>query len=225
MNKISKSFLRRVLKSFEILDWNEFLKNWKRPAWDEFFMFTAIFSATRHTCLKRGVGAAIVKGIKIKSTGYCGAASGIDSCLDKGRCYYEEQAAKEVRENGGEFKEVRERFKNYCLAVHAEVNAASQCSREALKGGSLFITNYPCPKCAQDVIINNGIEKVVVWKEYLQDPSLTIDEQRASEKKFLEAGIKIKILDLKPERIMQIAMYMATDIGERSSYRYRFKKR
>ena len=63
-----------------------------------------------------------------------------------------------------------------------------------------------------------------IWKEYLGDPSLTIDEQRASQRKFLEAGISISWVDLTPERIKEVAAYMTNKIGERTSYKYKLSK-
>ena len=63
-----------------------------RPSWDERFMVEAILAATRHTCLKRGVGAILVKDKHTLTSGYNGAASGITSCRDLGYCYYEELA-------------------------------------------------------------------------------------------------------------------------------------
>ena len=120
-----------------------------------------------------------------------------------------------------EFSEVRENFKYlHCLAVHAEVNAISQCSRQEVEGATLYITNYPCPKCVQDVIITYGFEKVRVYKEYLINPLLTIDEKRASERKLLEAGISLTYVLLKKERILEIANHMADDVGERTDYKF-----
>ncbi len=199
-------------------------KNWKRPTWDEIFMLQAILCATRHSCLKRGVGAVVEQNKKTKGTGYNGAASGIKTCLEYGYCYYEKLAEEEATRNEDDFKKIREEFKIYCQAVHAEANAVNQCPREYLKGATLYVTNYPCPNCAQSFIIGSGIEKVKIWKEYLSDPSLTMDEQRASQRKFLEAGISISWVDLIPERIKEVVVYMANKVGERTSYKYKPRK-
>lgn len=192
----------------------------KRPDWDEYLMLIAIMLATRHTCLKRGVGAVVVKDNRIIATGYNGAARGLNSCLQLGYCYYEQLALNEAKKNGKKFSEIKDNFKVYCLAVHAEANAISQCSREEAKGSVLYITNYPCPKCVQDVIITHGIKAVRVWKEYLADPLLTIDEKRASELKLLEADISIAYIPLEKERILEIADYMANAVGERTEYQF-----
>lgn len=192
-----------------------------RPSWEEFFMFIAISCATRHSCLKRGVGAVIVKDNRIIGTGYNGAASGIRSCRDMENCYYDFLAKREIEKNGGSKETTRESFKIYCQAVHAEANAISQCLGGEAKGASLFVTNFPCPKCAQDVVITNKILSVYVWKDYLENPALTIDEQRASKTKLLEAGVSVRFIDLTKKRIMEIAKYMASNVGERTNYKFK----
>jgi deoxycytidylate deaminase len=55
-----------------------------RPTWDEYFMELAKVVAKRSTCLRQNVGAIIVKDKRILATGYNGAPSGLDHCLDIG---------------------------------------------------------------------------------------------------------------------------------------------
>ncbi|MBI3634123.1 MAG: hypothetical protein HY228_00715 [Candidatus Yonathbacteria bacterium] len=193
----------------------------KRPSWDELFMMTAILVATRHSCLKRGVGSCIVKDNKIVATGYNGAAKGIKSCLELGYCYYEHLAEQEVRTNGGDIKMIKESFKMYCQAVHAEANAKSQCLPMVAEGSTIYITNVPCPKCTQDIIITGGVKAIVVWKEYLQNYTLTTDEKKVTDKKLQQAGIALRFLDLTSHRIMEIAGYMANRVGERLDYQFK----
>ena len=47
-----------------------------RPSWDEYFMTLANEVATRTTCMRRAVGAVIVKDRRILATGYNGVPSG-----------------------------------------------------------------------------------------------------------------------------------------------------
>ena len=47
-----------------------------RKSWDEYFMEIAEIVKTRSTCLRRQVGAVIVKDNRIITTGYNGAPSG-----------------------------------------------------------------------------------------------------------------------------------------------------
>ena len=192
----------------------------KRPDWDEYFMCQAILIATRHSCLKRGVGAVIVKDKSILGTGYNGAARGIRSCLELVYCYYEDLARKEIANNLGDSKLIKDQFKIYCQAVHAEANAMSQISRKEAKGSTLYITNAPCPRCTSDIIITNGVKEVKIWKGYLTNPTLTIDEERATKSKLLEAGIALNYVSMGKDRIMEIANYMANIVGERTDYEY-----
>ncbi|MDI6717768.1 MAG: deaminase [Patescibacteria group bacterium] len=216
MNFSSKNIRRKEMKRKDILT-----ERWTKPNWDEYFMFMAITCATRHSCFKRGVGAILVKDKRIIGSGYNGAASGIPSCHELGYCYYENLAHKEHKTNGGDLAAVKENFKIYCQAVHAEANTLTQCSRDKAKGGILYITNYPCPRCTQDIIITNKLSGIRVWKDYLQNSTLTIDERRASENKLLEAGISVQFINLIPERISQIAVYMAESVGARTNYKFR----
>ncbi|MDL1972667.1 MAG: cytidine deaminase, partial [Deltaproteobacteria bacterium] len=55
-----------------------------RPSWDEYFMSIARLVAERSTCLRRKVGAILVKEKRILTTGYNGAPSGLAHCLDIG---------------------------------------------------------------------------------------------------------------------------------------------
>ena len=48
----------------------------ERPSWDEYFMTLADEVATRTTCLRRAVGAIIVKEKRILATGYNGVPRG-----------------------------------------------------------------------------------------------------------------------------------------------------
>ena len=197
------------------------VKGMKRPSWDELFMLTAILVATRHSCLKRGVGSCIVKDNKIVATGYNGAARGIKSCLELGYCYYEHLAEAERKKNGGDIVAIKERFKMSCQAVHAEANARSQCAPTVVEGSTIYITNVPCPKCTQDIIITGRVKVIVVWKEYLQDYALTMDEKRVTDQKLQQAGIALRYLDLTKERIAEISGHMANKVGERTGYKYK----
>jgi len=55
-----------------------------RPSWDEYFMELAKVVSKRSTCLRQKVGAIIVKDKRILTTGYNGAPSGLEHCLDIG---------------------------------------------------------------------------------------------------------------------------------------------
>lgn len=56
----------------------------KRPSWDEYFLEMARLVSKRSTCLRRNVGAVLVKDKRILATGYNGAPRGLKHCLDIG---------------------------------------------------------------------------------------------------------------------------------------------
>ena len=47
------------------------------------------------------------------------------------------------------------------------------------------------PRCSQDIIITNGVKEVKIWKDYLSNPTLTMDEYRATKSKLLQAGVAL----------------------------------
>ncbi|MGE4486552.1 MAG: cytidine/deoxycytidylate deaminase family protein, partial [Synergistaceae bacterium] len=55
-----------------------------RPDWDSYFLMIAKVVASRSTCMRRNVGAVLVKDQQILSTGYNGAPKGIIHCEEAG---------------------------------------------------------------------------------------------------------------------------------------------
>jgi len=144
-----------------------------RPSWDEYFLNIAKLVATRSTCLRRQVGAVVVKDKQILATGYNGAPTGITHC-DKAGCLREQ-----LKVPSGERHEL-------CRALHAEQNAFLQAAKHgvSLAGSTLYITVQPCSICAK-MIINAGIRNIVVEGEYPDEFA----------REFLkEAGIKITVV-------------------------------
>jgi dCMP deaminase len=143
----------------------------QRIPWDEYWMKIVNDVATRSTCLRRQIGALVVKNNGIVSTGYNGAPKGFPHCLDVG-CRRDK-----LNIASGERHEE-------CVGVHAEQNALLQAGRDA-EGATLYVNAYPCKICAK-LIINAGIIKVVIMGDY-------------SDKEGLEylkiAGIEITFLD------------------------------
>jgi len=125
-----------------------------RPEWDEYFLDIAQLVSKRSTCLRRTVGAVVVKDKRILTTGYNGAPSGLAHCVTTG-CLREK-----LRVPSGERHEL-------CRALHAEMNALLQAAQYGIsvKGGVMYCTNQPCIICAK-MIINAGIKRVVVLEHY-----------------------------------------------------------
>ena len=126
-----------------------------RPSWDEYFMEMAELTASRSTCLRRHVGAVIVKNKHIIATGYNGAPKGLSHCAELGGCLREKLGVP-----SGERHEL-------CRALHAEQNAIIQAATlgESVEGASIYITHQPCVICSK-MIINAGIDKIVVKEGY-----------------------------------------------------------
>ncbi len=143
----------------------------KRPSWDNYFLEISSLVSKRSTCLRRKVGALIVKDRRILATGYNGSPSSIKHCEEVG-C----MRAK-LKVPSGQRHEL-------CRGLHAEQNALLQAALYGVssKGSTLYITNQPCIICAK-MIINAGISEVVIIGNY--------PDQMAAE--FLqEAGIGVR---------------------------------
>ncbi|MEW6101043.1 MAG: cytidine/deoxycytidylate deaminase family protein [Candidatus Omnitrophota bacterium] len=146
-----------------------------RPSWDEYFLEMAKLVSRRATCLRRSVGAVLVKDKRILATGYNGAPSGLEHCLDIG-CLREK-----LKIPSGERHEL-------CRALHAEQNALIQASLYGIsaKGSTLYATNQPCVICAK-MLINAGINEIVIKDGY--PDKMAMDFLR-------EAKIKVKRINL-----------------------------
>lgn len=125
-----------------------------RPSWDSYFMEITTTVAKRSTCLRRQVGAIIVKDKRLLTTGYNGPPSGLPHCAEVG-C---------LRENlsipSGERHEL-------CRGIHAEQNAIIQAALYgvSIAGGTFYTTIHPCVACAK-MIVNAGIKKVITQGDY-----------------------------------------------------------
>lgn len=126
----------------------------KRPSWDEYFLGIAELISKRSTCLRRSVGAVLVKDKRILATGYNGAPSGIIHCSERG-CIREK-----LHIPSGERHEL-------CHGLHGEQNAFLQAALHgtSLKGATLYCTTQPCIICAK-MIINAGIQEIVIKGGY-----------------------------------------------------------
>ena len=141
-------------------------ERYKRPSWDEYFMRMAELTSERSTCLRRHVGAVIVKNKHVIATGYNGAPQGIEHCEDRGGCMRQKLGVP-----SGERHEL-------CRALHAEQNAIIQAATlgQSIEGASIYITHQPCVICAK-MIINAGIKRIVVKEGYPDEFAVEILEE------------------------------------------------
>ena len=145
----------------------------QRPDWDTYFMDIAELVSKRSTCLRRSVGAGLVRDSRILATGYNGAPSKLQHCLDIG-CLREQ-----LKVPSGERHEL-------CRGLHAEQNAIIQAALHGVitKGATLYCTNHPCVICAK-MIINAGVGRIVIRDGY---------HDKLAAQMLKEAGIKVKQL-------------------------------
>ena len=115
----------------------------KQEQFDRRYLEMARIWAENSYCVRRKVGALIVKGKMIISDGYNGTPSGFENICED--------------ENGI--------TKPYVL--HAEANAITKVARSnnSSEGATLYITSSPCVECAK-LIIQAGIIRVVYAEEY-----------------------------------------------------------
>ncbi len=133
-----------------------------RPNWDQYFIEMAKLVSTRSTCLRRQVGAVIVKNKRILATGYNGAPRGCNHC-DDSSCL-----RAKMNIPSGERHEI-------CRAVHAEQNAIIQAAYFGVEinGSAIYVTVTPCIICAK-MIINAGIKKIYINGDYPDKMTLDI---------------------------------------------------
>ena len=142
----------------------------------EYYMNMAVAASLRSTCMRRKVGAVIVKDNRILSTGYNGAPSGLPNCIDAcDRCY---RSAHNIPSG---------QCLDMCYAVHAEQNAIMNALKtgEDLKGAVIYVNTYPCVTCFK-LILQSGIREVYYIDEY---------ENEFTKNMANEAGVKLVRLD------------------------------
>ncbi len=140
-----------------------------RSSKDEYYLAIAYQIAQRGTCIRRKLGAVIVKNDVIVSTGYVGSPRGMENCIDIGKCF-----RKEARIPSGQRYEL-------CRSVHAEQNAIINAARNGsnILGGIMYLSDEknlslyhqsngnkqesygPCIICKK-AIINAGLEGLIV---------------------------------------------------------------
>ena len=117
-----------------------------RATWDEYFMGIATSVATRATCDRKHVGAAIVRDRSILATGYNGSVRGLEHCDEVGH----------MMEEG------------HCVrTIHAEANAVIQAARNGVRidASTIYVTASPCWACFR-MIANAGIVRIVFGEFY-----------------------------------------------------------
>ena len=131
--------------------------NKKRLSWPEYFFEFANLASQRSACIRRSVGAVIVKDKMVVSTGYNGPPHGVPHCTEEG-CIRDK-----LKVPSGERHEL-------CRGLHAEQNAIIHAAKSgaSINGAELYCSAKPCSICTK-MIINAGIKKVYYLEDY-NDP-------------------------------------------------------
>ena len=154
-----------------------------RPNWHQYFMEMAFLAAKRSTCLRRKVGAVIVRNNQILSSGYNGAPKNITHCSETG-CLREQ-----MNVPSGERHEL-------CRGVHAEQNSIIQAAvnGSSIAGAVLYCTNQPCIICSK-LLINSEIRTIYISETY---------PDKLAQKMLKEAGININLVDVKTGEVSRV---------------------
>ena len=123
----------------------------KQEILDKRYMRMAIIWSENSYCVRRKVGALIVKNKMIISDGFNGTPAGFENICED--------------ENGV--------TKSYVL--HAEANAITKIARSnnSSEGATLYVTASPCIECAK-LIIQAGIKRVVYAEKYRLEDGLDL---------------------------------------------------
>ena len=134
--------------------------------WDHRFMEMAQLVGTWASCIRRSIGAVIVKDKRVLTTGYNGAPAGVKTCVERGECPRQKMGIP-----SGQRHEL-------CYAVHAEQNAIIQAAKLGVNidGATLYCTHQPCVLCAK-MIVNAGISRVVYGEGYPDEFSMQMFEE------------------------------------------------
>lgn len=156
--------------------------------WDKTFLEIADIFANQSSCVKRKVGAVLVKDLRILSTGYNGTPSGFYNCED----VFTQGDGSVDLENGvfkgkmhtdqfGIVKTIRSHIylNHHDFAERYEIHAEQNCLSFAAKNGVstedciLYITTAPCVNCAK-IIIASGIKEVIYKDSYKNQDGINL---------------------------------------------------
>lgn len=164
-------------------------------SWDKTFIEIAEKFAEHSTCVKRKVGAVLVKDLRILSTGYNGTPSGFCNCNEVFK--YRDEKTGKINLNTGvvyvnNFQlNARDFITHHDFAERYEIHAEQNCLSFAAKNGvstdgcTLYVTTAPCVHCAK-VIIASGIKEVVYKEIYKNDLGLEL---------LKEVGVEVTCLE------------------------------
>lgn len=182
----------------------------------KYFMKMACEVAKMSTCLKRKVGAVIVRDGSVIAQGANGGEIEYLNCLTMeqgGICYWKKMAYVLARQEhtdfeGERFQTIKKEARTLCLSTCAERRTIYQVlNREKLQNASIYCTTYPCPTCAK-IIRLAGIKRVYYMYDFDEERAICRESRRI----FKEVGIVTEMVVLDDEM---------EAVGKRTEYEYR----
>lgn len=140
----------------------------KQDKLDRRYVRMALIWAENSYCVRRQVGALIVKNQMIISDGYNGTPSGFENVCED------------------------ENFKTKPYVLHAEANAITKVAKSSnsSENATLYVTATPCIECAK-LIIQAGIVRVVYSEEYHSAEGKELLERAGVEVKYVNVKEQI----------------------------------
>ena len=137
--------------------------NDKQDILDRRYLAMAQIWGQNSYCVRRKVGALLVKDKMIISDGYNGTPSGFENI-----CEDEHQVTKPY-------------------VLHAEANAITKVakSNNSSEGSTMYCTASPCLECAK-LIIQSGVRRVVYGEMYRIDDGIRLLERAGIELKYIK---------------------------------------
>ena len=135
----------------------------KQMTLDRRYLEMAMIWAKNSYCIRRQVGALIVKGKMIISDGYNGTPSGFEN-----KCEDDDNVTKPY-------------------VLHAEANAITKVakSHNSSENSTLYVTTSPCMECSK-LIIQSGIKRVVYCNRYSKTDGLDLLKRAGVELVYLD---------------------------------------
>jgi len=132
-----------------------------KKQWHSIFMKVALIMAESSTCIRKQVGAVLVKEGRIVSTGYNGVVKGAVHCKEKFKGRKHDKA---LYDEHGYWSTLNE--------IHAETNAVVWAARSGVQtnGATIYITLSPCINCAK-LLVQAGIKAVYYNELYDRETS------------------------------------------------------
>lgn len=140
-------------------------------SWDEYFMNIAVLASLRSKDSTK-VGAILSLNHKIVGVGYNGFPTGVDE-------------SKLPTSRVGELQ-----YTKYAYTLHAEVNAILNTTVFDITGASLYVTLFPCCRCAS-ILMQKNVKEII----YLDDKHHDDPEFIASRNLLILSNINVRRFD------------------------------